>query len=111
MVHERGHYFTKEYAESFRVQKLQMAKKPLFENREGITKKELEILKLICYGNSNQEVAKKTYRSVRTVEGHRQNLLDKTGAKNTAGLVVFALMHELVAIDKQLLEYTITPSW
>jgi DNA-binding NarL/FixJ family response regulator len=111
MVYERGHYFTKEYAEAFRVQKLQMAKKPFFENNEGITKKELEILKLICHGNSNQEVADKTYRSVRTIEGHRQNLLEKTGAKNTAGLVVYALMHELVNIDQQLLEYTITPSW
>ncbi|WP_452223631.1 response regulator [Lacinutrix chionoecetis] len=111
MVHEKGLYFTKEYAEAFKVQNLQMPKKPHFENKESITKKELEILKLICHGLTNQQVAEKTSRSIRTIEGHRQHLLDKTGAKNTAGLVVFALMHELVDVDKQLLEYTISPSW
>jgi len=111
MVHEKGLYFTKEYAEAFRVQNLQMPKKPHFSNVESITKKELEILKLICHGFTNQQVAEKTDRSIRTIEGHRQHLLDKTGAKNTAGLVVFALMHELVDVDKQLLDYTITPSW
>ena len=111
MVYEKGLYFTKEYAEAFRVQNLQMPRKPHFSNTEKITKKELEILKLICHGYTNQQVAEKTDRSIRTIEGHRQHLLDKTGAKNTAGLVVFALMHGLVDVDKQLLDYTIAPSW
>lgn len=111
MVYEKGIYFTKEYADAFRVQNLQMPRKPTFKNSEGITKKEHEILKLICHGFTNQQVAEKTSRSIRTIEGHRQHLLDKTGAKNTAGLVVFALMHQLIDIDKHLLEYTIAPSW
>ncbi len=111
MVYEKGLYFTKEYAEAFKVQNLQMPKKPHFDKNEGITKKELEILKLICHGQTNQQVAKTTSRSVRTIEGHRQHLLDKTGAKNTAGLVVYALMHKLVDVDKKLLEYTISPNW
>ncbi len=111
MVYDKGLYFTKEYAEAFRIQNLQMPKKPRFKNTEGITKRELEILKLICHGYTNQQVAEKTDRSIRTIEGHRQHLLDKTGTKNTAGLVVFALMHELVNVDKQLLDYTISPSW
>lgn len=111
MVYEKGLYFTKEYAEAFRIQNLQMPKKPYFDNNEAITKKELEILKLICHGHSNQQIAESTSRSIRTVEGHRQHLLDKTGAKNTAGLVVYALMHKLVDVDIKLLEYTISPSW
>ena len=88
-----------------------MPLKPKFKNSEGITKKEHEILKLICHGNSNQQVAEKTSTSIRTIERHHKHLLDKTGARNTAGLVVFAIMHELIDIDKQLLEYTISPSW
>ena len=111
MVNEKGLYLTKEYAEAFRVQNMQMPRKPFFDNTETISKKELEILNLICHGYTNQQIAEKTVRSIRTIEGHRQHLLDKTGAKNTAGLVVFALMHKLVNIDKLLLEYTITPSW
>lgn len=111
MVFEKGLYFTKEYSNAFRIQKMQMPIKPKFENKEKISKKELEVLKFICHGFSNQEVAEKTFRSVRTVEGHRQHLLDKTGAKNTAGLVVYALMHDLVNVDKQLLNYSINPTW
>lgn len=111
MVYDKGLYFTKEYAEAFRIQNLQMPSKPKFKNSEGITKKELEILKLICNGYTNQQVAEKTSRSIGTIESHHQHLLDKTGAKNSAGLVVFALMHELIDIDKQLLEYTMKPSW
>lgn len=111
MVYEKGLYFTKEYAEAVRVQNLQMPRKPHFKNAEGITKKELEILNLVCHGYSNQQVAEKTHRSVQTIEEYRQHLLDKTGAKNNAGLVVFALMHGLVDVDKKLLDYTIAPKW
>jgi len=65
-----------------------------------LTKRELEILQLICDQNTTAEIAQELYISPRTVDGHRNNLLDKTGAKNTAGLVVFALENKLVDIDK-----------
>ena len=65
-----------------------------------LTKRELEILQLICDQKTTAEIAQDLYISPRTVDGHRNNLLDKTGAKNTAGLVVFALENKLVDIDK-----------
>lgn len=65
-----------------------------------LTKRELEILQLICDQKTTAEIAQDLYISPRTVDGHRNNLLDKTGAKNTAGLVVFALENKLVEIDK-----------
>lgn len=111
MVYDKGLYFTKEYAEAFRIQNLQMPRQPKFENSEGITNKEHEIIKLICYGYSNQQIAEKTSRSIRTIEDQVEHLLDKTGVKNIPGLVVFALIHRLIEIDKQLLEYTMNPSW
>ncbi|MDN3587547.1 response regulator transcription factor [Pedobacter aquatilis] len=52
--------------------------------------REIEILKLIGDGLTNAEMAEKLFISRRTVEGHRQNLIDKTGAKNTAVLMRYA---------------------
>ncbi|MDQ1150654.1 response regulator transcription factor [Sphingobacterium zeae] len=55
-----------------------------------ISDRELEVLKLIAEGYTNVEIADKIFLSKRTVEGHRQNLIDKAGVKNTAHLVKFA---------------------
>lgn len=52
--------------------------------------REIEILQLIGQGLTNAEIADKLFISRRTVEGHRQSLIDKTGAKNTAVLMRFA---------------------
>ncbi len=56
-----------------------------------LTKREAEVLKLICQELSTKEISDKLFRSERTIEGHRQNLMDKIGAKNVAGLVVYAI--------------------
>lgn len=60
-----------------------------FESSE-FSSREIEILKLIGEGLTNVEMADKLFISRRTVEGHRQNLIDKTGAKNTAMLMRLA---------------------
>lgn len=54
------------------------------------SQREIEILRLISEGMTNIEMADKLFISKRTVEGHRQNLIDKTKAKNTASLMRFA---------------------
>lgn len=79
-------------------QKTRAKGKPQFDNSVELTKREREILELICKELTTPEMAEKLFISNRTVEGHRKNLLEKTGAKNTAGLVVFALKNELVEI-------------
>lgn len=56
-----------------------------------LTNREKEILELICKEYSNAEIAEQLFISVRTTEGHRNNLLAKTGCRNTAGLVLFAI--------------------
>lgn len=60
-----------------------------------LNEREVEILKLICKEFTAAEIADKLNLSVRTIEGYRQKLLDKSGAKNMAGLVVFAIKHNL----------------
>ncbi len=57
---------------------------------------ELDILKLICQGLTSQEIADKIFRSRRTIEGHKQRLLDKTDTRNTPGLVAWAFRKGIV---------------
>lgn len=60
-----------------------------------LTSREKEVLKLIVKEYSNQEIADELFISVRTVDAHKRNLLEKTGCKNIAGLVVYALEHNI----------------
>lgn len=64
-----------------------------------LTGREKEILRLICSELTNSEIAAQLFLSIRTVEGHRNNLLMKTGCKNTAGLVIFAIRHGMFEIN------------
>lgn len=63
-----------------------------------ISQREKEVLQLICEELSNAEIAEKLFISVRTVDGHRNNLLAKTGCHNTAGLVLFAVKHHIFEV-------------
>lgn len=62
-----------------------------------LTEKEREILKEICAQKTNKEIADELGVSVRTVENHRNSILYKTGTRNSAGLVVYAIKHKLIS--------------
>jgi len=56
-----------------------------------LTRREMDVLKLIVQENTNQEIADKLCISIRTVDAHKHNLIEKTGSKNVVGLVVYAM--------------------
>ena len=58
-----------------------------------ITKREQEILNLIATGKSSIDISEALFLSVRTVESHRYNIMQKLGIKNTAGLIRFAVLN------------------
>ena len=60
-----------------------------------LTKREKEVLHLIVKEYSNQEIADELFISIRTVEAHKRNLLEKTGHKNMAGLAIWAVEKRL----------------
>lgn len=60
-----------------------------------LTEREKEVLHLIIKEKTNQEIADELFISIRTVDAHKRNLLDKTGSKNVAGLVLYAIDREL----------------
>lgn len=63
-----------------------------------LSEREVDVLLGICRGLSTQEIAEELFLSKRTVDTHRANILEKTGSKNTASLVVYAIKHNLVEI-------------
>lgn len=60
--------------------------------------REIEVLKLVCQEYSNQEIADKICLSVRTVEGYRARLFEKTRSKNLVGLVIFAVKTGIISV-------------
>ena len=98
-ISEGRHYFNNESTYSIVLDLMNERKQVEKTSEDGnipLTKREKEVLNLICREMTNQEIAEELYISVRTVDAHRRNLLQKTGARNTAGLVRYAIEHNLV---------------
>ncbi|MBN2486542.1 MAG: response regulator transcription factor [Bacteroidales bacterium] len=90
-VNNGGSYFSQELL-------LQLIKTKPGTDQVDLTRREKEVLELICLGMSNQEISDKLFISQRTVERHRSSLLFKTESKNSVSLVVFAIKNGLVKI-------------
>ncbi len=98
MVAEGKNYFSNELLPALTGSF--MKKKSFDDERNSVlgklTRRELEILALICKGFTNNEIAETCFISPRTAGGHRTNLLEKTGCKNTAELVGFGIKYNLL---------------
>lgn len=64
----------------------------------GLTKREKEILCLVCNGMNTKEISEELFISLHTAETHRRNLLNKLDVKNTAQMVKVAVVSRLIAI-------------
>ena len=99
-THKNGFYFNKETLSAMR--NASQYKSSEIKNINNLpvelTEREREILLLLCKELTNIEIGEQLFISPRTVEGHRNNLLSKTGCKNTAGLVIFAIKYHLFSI-------------
>lgn len=73
------------------------AKPKILLQESPLSDREIEVLQLICRQNTTEEIAEKLFISPKTVNTHRNNLLMKTGAKNMAGLVVYAMKRGIVS--------------
>lgn len=63
-----------------------------YENyNDLLTRRELDVLQLICQEKSSNEIAEELLISTRTVEVHRKHLIEKTNSKNVVGLVLYAM--------------------
>lgn len=94
-VRNGGTYFSAELLDSL-VDNLHETHTPA---ESLLSEREREVLPLICRGLSNQEIADKLFISKRTVDNHRANILEKTGCRNTVGMVIWAIKNGLVRLE------------
>ncbi len=99
-VHKDGFYYSEETLGTLQENWLLHTKSRRIKTFDDmlLTERELEVLRMICEQKKTMEIADQLFISGRTVEGHRNSLLQKTGAKNTAGLVLYAIENGIVLI-------------
>ena len=73
--------------------------KPVFSGMIQLTDREVEILDQVCRGLTNPEIGDKLFISARTVEGHRKNIMEKMGVRNSAGMIIYAIKKGWVDLD------------
>lgn len=96
-VMTEGYYFTAGTSKSM-MRGLGPGKQgiPAFQSPPIVlTPREADVLTLVCKGCSTSEIAQQLFISNRTVEGHRQNLLEKTNTPNAVSLALYAVKHGL----------------
>ena len=81
---------------SFEVEEIVKAAKGKLDSVPILTKREMEILKLVAAGLTNFQIGEKLFISIDTVDSHRKNLHTKLNVNNTALLVRYALEHDLI---------------
>ena len=94
-VNNSGVYFTQTDQEMLMKFMNSKSKKLTLNVNGELSNREIEVVKLICCEHTNQEIADQLFLSKRTVESHRQRILEKVGAKNTVGLVVYAIANKI----------------
>lgn len=96
-AHETGYYFNDTVNKALLKRLvLRSPAKPSFRPQVEFTERELQVLHLICEEKTNAEIGKTIFLSPRSVEGIRQRLIDKTGARNTVGLVIWAVRNGII---------------
>jgi DNA-binding NarL/FixJ family response regulator len=72
------------------------ASKPMSD--EGLTARQLEVLRMIASGQSTKEIARALGISAKTVEAHRAQIMEKLGVRNVANLVMEAVRRGLISV-------------
>ena len=66
---------------------------------DGLSEREVEVLRLVALGHTNAEISAQLFLSVRTVESHRAHIHQKTGVTTRAQLVAYVQAHGLMSRD------------
>ncbi len=96
-LYTKGSYINERSLNAIQKNMGNKPKQPL-KSSVQITKREVEILELTCKQFTAEEIAERLFISVKTVNGHRNNLLQKTGSRNVTGLVIYAIKNQLVEL-------------
>jgi DNA-binding NarL/FixJ family response regulator len=97
-----NHYYLNDRLSKMFVNRLMSRGKiqPEFENeRIDFSDEEISIIQLISQECTNHEIADKLFKSVRTIEKYRSKLIEKVGAQNTIGLIMYAIKHKVIDLN------------
>lgn len=98
-VYKKGFYFNEHLSITLIKQLMEKSSlKTKGKEETELNEREIEVLKLICQEKQNTEIADKLFLSVRTVEGYRTKLFEKTGSKNIVGLVIYAIKKGIIDV-------------
>lgn len=95
-VYENDYYFN-DLMNNALLKNITRKNSPVQKESVKLNSRETEILKLICMEMTTTEIAEKVFLSPRTVEGIRTSLIEKSGVKNIAGLVLFAIKNGIIS--------------
>lgn len=98
-VHERGFYFMEDQMETIKEHLSVKSPKLILEQGNELSNREIEVLRLLCKQKTAKEIGTLLFIAQRTVEGHKNNLFIKTGAKNIAGLIIYSIQHSIIKIE------------
>ncbi len=99
-VYTKGFYLLPAQFEQLREQIL-IKNQPLTTDLKlALSEREIEVLQLIAQQKTGKEIADILFLSPKTVEGHKNSLFIKTGAKNVVGLIVYGVQNKLLSIDE-----------
>ncbi len=92
-------YFCEHTSEKLTRQLAASNVNPFKKAKPLLNENELQVMRFICEERSNKEIAEAMHLSVRTIEGYRDRIQDKIQARNTAGIVVYAIKHKIYQFD------------
>jgi len=93
----RGEHYSKGFVSDILIENF-LKDKNKKDSGLNVTERELEVLRAIAQGYTNQQMAEQFCISVRTVEAHKANIMKKLKLNNTAELVVYAIKNKIVKI-------------
>lgn len=99
-VYEKGFYYDEKVLKIIHENIISSSGKRIKSDldKKLLSKREIDVLELICEQKTTSEIAEKLFISPRTVEGHRNNLLLKTQSKNVAGLVIYGIQKKIIEV-------------
>ena len=99
-VHDKGFYYDEKVMKTIHENLLSSSGKKIKSDldKKLLSTRERQVLELICAQLTTTEIADRLFISPRTVDGHRNNLLLKTGSKNVAGLVIYGIQKKLIEL-------------
>lgn len=90
-AYHHGIFFTEEQVACIRTQISSRSARPVLDEDTELSRREIEVLRLICLQETAKEIGEILFISAKTVERHKNSLFLKTGVKNVVGLVIYAL--------------------